>query len=90
MALILITYDLNTPGQDYETLHKAIKNLGAWAHLMDSTWVVSNYGLTAQSVYDTLREVVDKSTYIFCVDITGQPRQGWLKKTTWEWFHQVD
>ncbi|WP_209021761.1 hypothetical protein [Nocardioides sp. 503] len=38
MACLLITYDLNTPGQGYTALHDEIKSLGAWWHHLDSTW----------------------------------------------------
>ncbi|MCA5891988.1 hypothetical protein LEP48_01310 [Isoptericola sp. NEAU-Y5] len=89
MATILITYDLNKPGQDYKAVHEAIKKFPGWAHLMDSTWAVSGVGLTPYSVSDTLRAVMDKSTSLFCVDITGQARQGWLDKDMWEWFDKA-
>lgn len=44
MAVYVISYDLNRPGQNYNDLFEAIKNVGSdWWHCLTSTWlVVSN------------------------------------------------
>ena len=41
MATMLIGYDLNRPGQNYDDLFDEIKNLGTWWHCLDSTWLVN-------------------------------------------------
>lgn len=38
--LVLITYDLKRPGQNYSELFTQIKKLGNWAHPLESTWLV--------------------------------------------------
>lgn len=55
MATHLIGYDLHpSRGETYENLYAAIKNLGAWWHHLDSTWlVVSNQ--TAVQIRDSLQ-----------------------------------
>ncbi|MDC7120287.1 hypothetical protein OMK64_01910 [Cellulomonas fimi] len=88
MPAILISYDLNTPGQKYDRLYEAIKKQGAWLHLLDSAWIVSGPTLTAQRVYDALRPMIDTNDHIFCVNISGASRQGWLPKTSWNWINQ--
>ena len=41
---LIISYDLHSPGQDYEKVHDAIKSLGNWAKVHKSMWYVnSNY-----------------------------------------------
>ena len=41
MAVYVISYDLNQPGQNYAALHEAIKNVGTtWWHCLTSTWMV--------------------------------------------------
>jgi hypothetical protein len=41
MAVYLIGYDLDTPGQDYENLFDAIKAASTdWWHCLDSTWLI--------------------------------------------------
>lgn len=84
MSAYLVTYDLNTPGQDYDALIERIKAYGTWAKLMKSTWIVVS-NASANTVYTDLRETMDNSSRLFVVDISGQDRQGWLAKSTWEW-----
>src|SRR5690606_8277563 len=48
-----INYDLKRPGQNYDELHKAIKNLGDWWHYLGSTWLVDT-NLNAKGVWDRL------------------------------------
>lgn len=85
MTAVLIAYDLSKPGQKYEALHEKIKAYGIWSHSLESTWIVSKKGITAQSVYDDLKNELDSNDRIFCVEIDGKPRTGWLRKATWAW-----
>lgn len=42
-----ISYDLNSPGQNYESLYDSIKTLGSWARPLKSTWLVdTDYSAT--------------------------------------------
>ncbi|MGA5409462.1 hypothetical protein ACPCSC_19635 [Streptomyces lavendulocolor] len=68
---MLISYDLNRPGQDYESLIKAIKGLGGWWHHLDSTWVVTTTS-TAVQVRDTLKVHLDANDELLVVALTGQ------------------
>ena len=40
MATLMVGYDLNTPGKDYEKLIEYMKSFGTWWHHLDSTWLV--------------------------------------------------
>lgn len=54
MTCLLITYDLNSPGQDYKGLHEAIKGLGhQWLRVLDSTWLITTR-LTPGQAWDQL------------------------------------
>ena len=53
-----ISYDLNSPGQDYPSLYDTIKTFGDWIHPVDSTWFV-NSSLSAKEIRDSLRTVTD-------------------------------
>ena len=84
-----ISYDLRQPGRNYDDLYDAIKSAPGWAHAMDSLWFIS----TNESVdvwSDRLRQVIDQNDWLFVVDITGQPRQGWREESTWEWLKKHD
>ena len=52
----LITYDLKTPGKDYNTLYDEIKSIGENYHPLESTWFVKS-SLTANRLSTKLRVV---------------------------------
>ena len=82
-----ISYDLCKSGRNYDGLYEAIKSASAWAHPMDSLWFIS----TAESVRqwsDKLVKCIDENDRLFLVDITGQPRQGWMTEEMWNWLSQ--
>lgn len=85
--LLLITYDLNKQGQDYDALYKEIKTAPDWIHPMDSLWMIYT-SKNPQFWNDKLSQVIDKNDRLFIVDITGQSRQGWLDKSHWEWIKE--
>jgi hypothetical protein len=88
MTAVLISYDLNSPGQTYGPLIEKIKSYGTWAKPLKSTWIVAGDRLSAQGVYDSLKPILDDNDYIFCVEIDGKARQGWLPKEIWDWIDQ--
>ena len=59
-----ISYDLKTPGRDYNTLIEAIKTYGAWWHQIGSVWlIVSNK--TSASIRDELMRHIDRNDKLF-------------------------
>jgi hypothetical protein len=66
MATYNISYDLRRPGQDYESLHEAIKRLGTWWHHLESTWVVVT-NMSATQVRDALTRELDANDKILVV-----------------------
>lgn len=85
--ILEISYELNKPGQNYDTLYETIKTAPAWCHPMTSHWFIRT-DESIQTWFDRLRRVMDQNDSIFIVDITGQSRQGWMSKTAWEWLNQ--
>ena len=84
MSTLLITYDLNKPGQDYEALHEKIKGLGSWWHYLDSTWIVVS-SLTPSQVIERLKPTLDTTDTVLVVNITGETYAGWLPQKAWDW-----
>lgn len=84
MSALLITYDLNKPGQDYDKLYEKIKALGAWWHHLDSTWIVTST-LTPSEAFDRLKLALDESDRVLIVNITGDTYSGWLTQKGWDW-----
>ncbi|MBT1636854.1 hypothetical protein [Clavibacter michiganensis] len=88
MTAVLISYDLNSPGQTYDKLIEKIESYGTYAKVLKSTWIVAGPYLSAQGVYDALHPLLDSNDHIFCVEIDGKERQGWLPKAIWEWIRK--
>jgi len=71
MPAFLITYDLNSPGQDYSKLHDAIKAQSSenlWWHYLDSTWIIVSNG-TAGSVRDALMATIDTNDKLLVIKV---------------------
>lgn len=84
--ILLITYDLNKPGKDYPDLYEAIKNLGAWWHHLDSTWLVDT-SLTPYQAWSRLSSVVDKNDTVLVIRVTGD-YSGWLTERAQNWLRE--
>lgn len=83
--IILITYDLKSPWQNYEWLYNAIKDGHTWWHYLESTWIIKTTA-TVDQLTDQLKPFLDTNDHIFIVDITSSSRQGRLPLKAWEWF----
>ena len=83
--LKLITYDLNSPGQDYNNLYGAIKNVGTWWHYLNNIWIINTI-LTAKQISDRLNPLIDKNDHIFIVSI-NKDYAGWLPRNAWNWLN---
>jgi len=64
---LFISYDLNTPGQDYSGLIEEIKSLGSWAKVQKSFWYV-NSTLTASQAVDRVWAKMDRNDSLIVVD----------------------
>ncbi|OHV82594.1 hypothetical protein [Rhizobium sp. LCM 4573] len=78
-----ISYDLRKKGQDYSGLYEAIKTLGAWAHYLESMWLVDT-AIGADAIVDRLKGHFDGNDRLLVMKMTGD-RQGLLSKAEWDW-----
>ena len=67
---LFVSYDLNSPGQDYEAVHEAIKSLGSWAKVQKSFWYVNSTYSASQAV-DKVWAVMDSNDSLIVVDATN-------------------
>ncbi len=87
MNTYLIGYDLDKPGQDYEDLYKAIKDIGTWWHCLDSTWLIKS-NLSAVSIRDRLMKIMDNNDKLLVARLSNEVAwfgfdgncSDWLKK----------
>ncbi len=87
MSALLIGYDLNKPGQNFDKLYEKIKQLGTWLHYLDSTWIVVS-SLTPGQDVDRLKPTLDDSDDVLIVNITGDTYSGWLPQEAWDWLRK--
>ncbi len=85
MALLLITYDLNNPGQNYEDLYNEIKSYKIWWHHLDSTWIIKTEK-SASEVRDHLGKHIDLNDELLIVKIDSWAGKG-FKDRAYKWLH---
>jgi hypothetical protein len=81
MSTLLVGYDLNKPGQDYDDLFKALQATGTWWHNLDSTWLIKS-DETHRELRDRLSELIDENDRLLVIDVSGDSAawQGFTKK----------
>lgn len=62
--ILLITYDLHNPGQDYDNVIEVIKTAASWAHPQGSVWLVDTTRTPAEW-RDTLKAAGDPNDEYF-------------------------
>lgn len=90
---ILVTYDLNKAGQNYEALIEEIKQLGAWAKVQQSVWYLHT-SYSADEVLDRLSKVTDFNDSIFVANMNNASWRGlssevqkFIQEQWWAQFH---
>lgn len=86
--MLLISYDLNTPGQDYSSLYEEIKKAGTWWHYLDSTWIIST-DLSPNEWQRRLCQHMDVNDNLLIIEICDN-YQGWLPTRAWKWLEKHD
>ena len=67
----LITYDLRKAGQNYDGLIQKIKDLGMWAKVCESVWIVKTI-MSSVKVRDALLSQIDSNDRLFVTSLTGE------------------
>ncbi|MFB2938361.1 hypothetical protein ACE1B6_24200 [Aerosakkonemataceae cyanobacterium BLCC-F154] len=84
--MILVTYDLNKRGQNYQKLTEAIKSLGDWWHYLDSTWLLKTR-LTTEQVANRLKQEIDDNDSLLVIEVNPHNSRGWLPEEAWDWIY---
>ena len=82
----IITYDLCSPGRNYDDLYEKIKSYGTWAHICESTWIISTTD-SCSDIRDNLKSVIDSNDRLCVAALTGGAawsnvlcKSNWLKE----------
>ena len=84
MKLYLISYDLKSPGRNYEGVYDVIKSALSWWHYLESTWIIR----TNRDVgywQEKICAAMDKNDSLLVIDVTNMGRDGWLPQKAWDW-----
>lgn len=74
MNIIMVDYDLISPGQKYEAISKYMKQ-HSWAHALLSKWIVET-SKTVEQVLADMQSITDANDKVIVTDITGA-RMAW-------------
>ena len=67
----LISYDLNSPGKNYDDLYKAIEqaSTGVWCKPLSSVYIIKT-NLSAEAVYNRLKPCLDSNDRMLVIEVT--------------------
>lgn len=85
--ILLISYNLNKPGQNYTALYDAIKTSGWWWHHLDSTWIIHSTN-GPKYWHEKLAPNLDPNDSIIITEI--KPNYwGFLPQKAWDWLKEA-
>ena len=85
MYSYIISYDLIS-NKDYDSLYKAIRNYGSYAHVLESVWIVKSSS-SSTDIRDNLKSYIDNDDKIFVAKLSGQSAWWNLSKEVSDWIH---
>ena len=66
----IITYDLCSPGKNYDELYEYLKSLSDYACICESVWFTTS-DKSCSTIRDELKTVVDSNDRIFVAELAG-------------------
>lgn len=67
---LIVSYDLYSPGQNYQAVIDEVKALGDWAKIHKSLWYVKS-SYSAAAAVDRIWAKMDRNDSVFVVDTTN-------------------
>lgn len=68
MAVLLVTFDANRPGQDYNSLHELLKRY-KHVKLSDGSYAIETYEAT-RTVYNKITRFLNGNVHVFVLTVT--------------------
>lgn len=84
MKSYIISYDLNKPGQDYNSLYEAIKTYSNWCHPHKSIWIIKSDD-TASAIHKNLMKYIDINDTILVVNLSREAAWNNLSQKNSDW-----
>jgi len=88
MAVYMITYDLNSTGQKYDEVIKAIKDssTGVWCSYWKSSYLIKS-NLTVDQVSGKITPHLDSNDRLIVIEVK-QNYHGWLTEEQWKYIRE--
>ena len=67
--ILLITYDLLKPTQNYTGLYEAIKSCGVWWHHLDSVWLIET-STNPKEILEQLKQHIDANDKLLVIQVS--------------------
>ena len=88
MAAYMITYDLNSEGQNYSDVIQAIKDSSInWCTYWKSSYLIKS-NLTANQISDNITPYLDANDRMIVFEVDNKNYQGWLSEKQWEFIKE--
>jgi hypothetical protein len=71
MDTLLVSYDLRTPGKDYQKLWDHLKSYNSYCKPLESFWFIKTT-LSAEEGRDKIRQFMDSNDRLVVVNVTGR------------------
>jgi hypothetical protein len=86
MFSYIISYDL-IADKDYNSLYKAIRDYGSFAHILESVWII-NSSSSSTDIRDNLKSYIDNNDKLFVAKLDGESAWWNLSKEVSDWIHK--
>ncbi|CUO53145.1 Uncharacterised protein [[Eubacterium] contortum] len=88
MSVYMITYDLNSEGQNYEKVTQSIKDAstGAWCSYWKSSYLIKS-NLTAEQVSKKITPHIDSNDRLIVIEVR-ENYWGWLTDKQWKYIKE--
>ena len=83
----LVSYDLNQPGQDYDSLIAAIRSYNGYCQALKSQWFICS-DKTAKQICEHLVQYIDENDWLIVCELSSNFR-AWLSDEAVKWLEQV-
>ncbi|MCC3668069.1 hypothetical protein [Terrisporobacter mayombei] len=87
MTAYMITYDLNSEGQNYNKVIESIKNSGSsWCTYWKSSYLIKS-SLTPNQIANNIEPYLDSNDRLIVIEVKNN-YQGWLTKEQWKFIRE--
>jgi len=84
MKCFAISYDLIGPNRNYDKIHKAIRDLGFYAYIHESLFIVKSTNTSSQ-LYDILIKSLDSNDKLLVIELGKDATWVRLDKEVSDW-----